>query len=175
MLIEITTSSGNNNPIEVIFLKDLLTILQPPLRLVKLVTSPLIVWEINYCTLLFQFYLSKNMRYYLVFLFLFSSCSIFNFDNLEYDYIITIKLTADTNKKYCPTISDENITLLKTQIQHLNYYAKYRGGTQVYESAIMLNEIAEGLNNNMSKFYCVKKLDNISEVAERIAETLGKL
>jgi hypothetical protein len=82
---------------------------------------------------------------------------------------------SDTYKQYCPNVLSDDILLLKKQTQHLKYYAKYRGGSQTYESLVMLDEIANGLNNNMSKYYCTEKLNNISEAAEKIAEVLGRL
>ena len=101
-----------------------------------------------------------------------SGCYSYAFDPNEYNQVVTIKLLAENQTEFCPNIDMK----LKPLTIHFKEYEKYKiGNSEVYNSAIMLDEITKSLNYSMSEQYCRIKLKNIVNASEKILTSLGKL
>jgi hypothetical protein len=101
-----------------------------------------------------------------------------SFDGGEYSKFIDIKYYADKRQTVCESKASikETQEILKTTIDKEMLYAQYRSQRKlVYSTTKNLNDIIDGFyqDQNMSKAYCLSKLENISTAATIILETLG--
>lgn len=115
-----------------------------------------------------------------ILLVLLASCVNLNFDGAEYSQFINIKYIADNRANICQDYDQLNKAKLelKTIIDKELIYSKYRiEKVATYEAVKNLHNIISEFDSkqNMSKPYCLLKLENISTGSLLIIEELGKM
>ena len=107
-------------------------------------------------------------------------CVNLQFDPVEYSQFIDIKYLTDNRNNICQdeiTINVAKLTL-KEIIDKQIIYAKYRSERKlVYSSIEKLQNLITEFNSrqNMSKQYCISKLENISVASLLIIQSLGEM
>lgn len=114
---------------------------------------------------------------------IFAGCGVnpyLKFDSQEYQNFIVVKATADQARPKCGT-AEVNVYAL-VALPHagavVQEYTTYRSTREVAAAAqeltSLIDELRAAAGRGMSKTYCERKLDNISDAAEKIAVTLAK-
>ena len=107
-------------------------------------------------------------------------CVNLQFDPAEYSQFIDIKYLADDRINICQ--NKENVNKAKLTLKEIidkqTIYAQYRSErTLIYSSTKKLQDLIIEFNSkqNMSKVYCIAKLENISVGALLIIQSLGAM
>jgi hypothetical protein len=118
-----------------------------------------------------------------------SGCSMINrfiiapFDSNEYALVNRVKTYAITSKQYCndgQQITTIAKTINLTTIELKNYSEHLPNNTQTYQPVVLLQKMAQDLddryskNTTVSKTYCELKLQSIFEAADTIQKTIAK-
>lgn len=105
---------------------------------------------------------------------LLSGCSNFfpdKFDNVEYEYLTLLSLTAQ--KAECDYVS---MTSMETYAEFLVAYTQYRNNTGTKEIYVGINDLVQEMmeRGKFSQGYCTLKTRNIHELTQRAREVFGK-
>jgi hypothetical protein len=108
-------------------------------------------------------------------------CANVTFDANEFDRYVTIKLLSDKAKASCGTLDVQSyVTLIDDLAIHEQIYAQYKwGSSQMLTASTNLSSMVSNFNNMLStapvsKKYCEEKMDNISQGAIRVMQTVGR-
>jgi hypothetical protein len=108
-------------------------------------------------------------------------CANVTFDSNEFDRYVTIKTISDKAKLKCGTSDVQPYVLAMSDMAtHEQVYAQYKwGSSQMLDASTNLNSIITNFNTMLnttpiSKKYCEDKMDNISQGAVRVMQTLGR-
>lgn len=104
------------------------------------------------------------------------------FDSQEYQNFIVVKATADQARPHCRGEKAIIDVYARLTLPHASAvaqeYVTYRGTRETVvasqELAGLVEEFKAASVRGMSPTYCERKLDNISDAAEKIAVTLAK-
>jgi len=114
------------------------------------------------------------MRNTYLFLFiLLASCTFPKYDNNEMLLLSSIITETEFIVEQCPEIYSEDLLFDSKQLM---YYTKYSSKDEIYTATTELYNLIAELNEKtiMSETYCRFKIQNILDVSNRIAISIGR-